>query len=120
MASTRNKNTLGNYKLENQQFAEQEQYFLYKNSQYGEAVRTEMPGNGLLPAQIPREKLSKNPIDIESFLFGINATNLVKPEPILDPKLNKLMVANIYNNEDRKTIMPLPLVIEKNRPFPTF
>ena len=60
----------------------------------------------------------QNPIDIESFLFGINSTNLVKPEPILHPKLNQLPVLNIY--PDKETIMPLPLVIEKNRPFPTF
>jgi hypothetical protein len=118
MASTRNRNTVGNYKMELQQDIRQENYYLYKHSQYGEAIQTHLPGNGLLPGQLPRDKLSKNPIDIESFLFGINSTNLVKPAPILHPKLDKLSVTNIY--PDRKVIMPTPLLIEKDRPFPTF
>lgn len=116
MASTRNKNTVGNYKLEQQQYKESEQYKLYINSQYGEAVSTMLPGNGLNGAQIPMNKLSHNPIQIESFLFGINATNLVNPEPCLVPELKKLDTFNIYNN--KPTIMPLPLVIERNRPYP--
>ena len=116
MASTRNKNTLGNYKLEQLQYMQNEQYNLYKNSQYGEAVSTMLPGNGLGVAQISRDQLSHNPIQIESFLFGINATNLVKPEPCLVPEFKKLETADIYKN--KPTIMPLPLVIERNRPYP--
>ena len=116
MASTRNRNTLGNYKLEQQQYMENEQYNLYKNSQHGEAVRTTLPGNGLGIAQISRDKLSYNPIQIESFLFGINATNLVNPEPCLVPQFKILQTTDIYKN--KPTIMPLPLVIERNRPFP--
>ena len=116
MASTRNINTPGNYALEQRQYKNNEQYNLYKNSQYGEAYITKMPGNGLLPGQFPVNKLSGNPIQIESFLFGINSTNLVNPEPALVPQLKCLETANIY--EKPATIMPLPLVIEKNRPFP--
>jgi len=116
MASTRNINTPGNYALEQRQYKENQQYNLYKNSQYGEAWSTRLPGNGLLPGQLPRDKLSYNPVQIESFLFGINSTNLVKPEPCLVPELAKLETVNIYEN--KPTLMPLPLVIERNRPFP--
>jgi hypothetical protein len=116
MASTRNINTPGNYSLEQRQYKQNQQYTLYKNSQYGEAYSTKMPGNGLLPGQLPVEKLSGNPIQIESFLFGINSTNLVNPEPCLVPELKCLETANIYAKP--ATIMPLPLVIERNRPFP--
>jgi hypothetical protein len=117
MASTRNVNTPGNYCLEQRQFKESEQYTLYPNSQYGAAYHTNLPGNGLNPAQIPGNKLSYNAADIESFLFGINSTNLVNPAPIFTPELKKLESANIYNSQE--IYIPEPLIIEKNqRPFP--
>ena len=117
MASTRNRNTPGNYSLEQREFKQSETYTLYPNSQYGAAYNTRMPGNGLLPAQIPWNKLSYNAADTESFLFGINSTNLVNPVPCFVPEINKLGSANIY--EKKATFVPEPLVIEKNqRPFP--
>lgn len=116
MASTRNINTPGNYSLEQLQYKKNEEYNLYKNSQYGEAYSTKYAGNGLLPGQLPVNKLSYNPIQIETFLFGINSTNLVEPAQPVIPELKTLEFSNIYNNQP--TIMPLPLVIERNRPFP--
>jgi hypothetical protein len=117
MASTRNRNTPGNYCLEEKQYKHFENYTLYPNSQYGAAYDTKLPGNGLLPAQIPWNKLSYNAPDIESFLFGINSTNLVKPAPCLVPELAKINSTNIYKTQT--TYIPEPLVIEKNqRPFP--
>jgi hypothetical protein len=117
MASTRNRNTPGNYCLEEKQYKHSENYTLYTNSQYGAAYNTRMPGNGLLPAQIPWNKLSYNAADTESFLLGINSTNLVNPAPCFTPKIAKLRTTNIY---DKSPIyIPEPLVIEKNqRPFP--
>jgi hypothetical protein len=117
MASTRNKNTPGNYCLEEKEYSKSEQYTLYPNSQYGAAYNTRFAGNGLNPAQIPWNKLSYNAPDIESFLFGINSTNLVKPEPILVPEIAKLESVNIY--EKKPVFIPEPLVVEKNqRPYP--
>ena len=117
MASTRNKNTPGNYYLEQKTYRHSAEYTLYKNSQYGEAVNTRWAGNGLLPAQIPWNKLSYNAADTESFLFGINATNLVNPAPCFVPEIAQLDTTNIFNKG--VTLMPEPLVVEKNqRPFP--
>ena len=117
MASTRNKNTPGNYCLEQREYKHSEQYTLYKNSQYGEAVHTNWAGNGLLPGQIPWNKLSYNAADTESFLFGINSTNLVNPAPVFVPEITQLQSTNIYNKGP--TYMPQPLVIENNqRPYP--
>ena len=99
MASTRNKNTPGNYCLEEKQYKNFENYTLYPNSQYGTAYDTKLAGNGLLPAQIPWNKLSHNASDIESFLFGINSTNLVNPAPTFVPNLVTLESANIYKKE---------------------
>jgi hypothetical protein len=117
MASTRNKNTPGNYCLEQKQFNNSATYTLYPNSQYGAAYNTSLPGNGLMPAQIPWNKLSYNAADTESFLFGINSTNLVNPAPCFVPEITKLPSHNIY--EKGTIYMPEPLVIENNqRPFP--
>jgi hypothetical protein len=117
MASTRNINTLGNYNLEQRQFHESENYTLYPNSQYGAAYNTRWAGNGLLPGQIPGNKLSYNAADTESFLFGINSTNLVNPAPCFVPEIAKLDTTNIF--EKGATFMPVPLVVRKNqRPFP--
>jgi hypothetical protein len=117
MASTRNKNTAGNYNLEQMQYKQSENYKLYPNSQYGAAYNTNLPGNGLLPAQIPWNKLSYNAADIESFLLGINSTNLVNPVPCFVPEFKSLNSANIFKKE--ATLIPEPLVIEKNqRPYP--
>jgi len=117
MASTRNRNTPGNYCLEQRQYQNFSTYTLYTNSQYGAAYNTRLPGNGLLPAQIPWNKLSYNAPDTESFLFGINSTNLVNPAPCFVPEITKLDSTNIF--EKAPVFMPEPLVIEKNqRPFP--
>jgi len=117
MASTRNKNTPGNYCLEKNQYAGMEQYTLYKNSQYGEAANTKWAGNGLLPGQIPWNKLSYNAADTESFLFGINSTNLINPAPCFSPEIVQLPSSNIY--EKGPTYMPEPLAVAKNqRPYP--
>ena len=117
MASTRNKNTPGNYCLEQREYKNSEQYTLYANSQYGAAYNTRLPGDGLMPAQIPWNKLSYNAADTESFLFGINSTNLVNPVPCFKPEITKLESSNIYKKGP--TFIPEPLVVEKNqRPFP--
>lgn len=116
MASTRNRNTHGNYCLEQREYNQFENYTLYPNSQYGAAYNTRLPGNGLMPAQIPWNKLSYNAADTESFLFGINSTNLVTPAHCFVPEIAKINSANIY--EKGKIFIPEPLVIEKNqRPY---
>jgi hypothetical protein len=117
MASTRNKNTPGNYCLEQREYKHSENYTLYPNSQYGAAYNTRLPGNGLLAGQVPWNKLSYNAADIESFLFGINSTNLVNPAPCFTPEIVQLCTENIF--EKGTIYVPDPLVIEKEqRPFP--
>jgi len=117
MSSTRNKNTPGNYFLEEREYKLSQNYALYPNSQYGTAYNTQLPGVGLLPAQIPGNQLSQNSSDIESFLFGINSTNLVNPAPTFTPELKTICSLNIFKKDP--TYIPEPLVIQKNqRPFP--
>ena len=113
MASTRNKNTLSNYNIEQTQYKKSVNYDLYQHSQYGEAYTTKLSGDGFNPGQIPYNKLSHNYSDIESFLFGINSTNLVNPAQNLTPQLIKLDTEHLYQ---KSTIyIPEPLVIEKSQ-----
>jgi hypothetical protein len=117
MASTRNKNTKGDYNLEINKYKNSETYNLYKNSQYGVAYDTKLPGNGLLPGQISWGQFATNYSDTESYLLGINSTNLVNPALDFKPELINLDCANIY--EKTKIYIPEPLIIERGqRPFP--
>lgn len=111
MASTRNKNTPGNYCLDQRQFTEMRNWSLYENSSHGQAFNTKLAGTGLNPGQLPWTTLSHNPADIESFLFGINSTNLVSPAAHLTPELKYLSSADIFKLE--KTLMPVPLTVPK-------
>jgi hypothetical protein len=117
MASTRNKNTPGNYRLDQRQNTQTESWRLYVNSAHGYAYDTKLAGTGFNPGQLPWDTLSSNAPDIESFLFGINSTNLVNPTPCLTPELKYLESANLFNKGP--VIMPVPQAISKNqRPFP--
>jgi hypothetical protein len=113
MTSTRNKNTPGNYCLEQREHAVSANYNLYKNSAHGAAYDTKLPGNGMNPAQIPWNQMSANAPDIESFLFGIGSTNLVNPAPIFVPRLTTLASSNLF--EKTPVLVPEPLIIEKNQ-----
>ena len=117
MASTRNKNTSGNYCLDQRQNTGIESWQLYKNGANGYAYDTKLPGNGLNPGQLPWDTLSHNPVDIETFLFGINSTNLVNPASALTPELKCLQQADAFKSSP--IIMPIPQAIPKyQRPFP--
>lgn len=117
MASTRNKNTPGNYQLEQFGKLKQADYLTYIHSQSGRAAQTHFPGNGLLSGRYAPTELSYNPSDIESFLYGIGSTNLVTPleQPIA--QIKQLQTLNIMDKTP--LILPNPLVIEPHqRPRP--
>lgn len=113
MASTRNKNTQGNYNLEQRNSALSASYKLYAN--YGAAYTTQNPGNGLNPGQIPGNQLSHNTADIESFLFGIHSTNLVDPLGSHNPTPELVRLSSVHLFDKPNTVMPVPLYIEKNQ-----
>lgn len=57
--------------------------------------------------------LSNNASDIESALFGIGATNLVKATTPVKPELNTLGQVKFFNNMN--VFLPEPLVVENNQ-----
>jgi hypothetical protein len=115
MASTRNKNSTGDYKLEQRQNTGILAYSEYTYS--SKPVETHFPGNGLLTGRMAPMNLSSNACDIETQLFGIGSTNLVSPKEYINPDIKPLQSLNVI---DRLPILiPTPLVVEHNqRPYP--
>jgi hypothetical protein len=111
MASTRTKNTPGNYELE--------QWTFDKNVGYctaecrGAPIQTYFPGDGLLAGSVSRTQLSNNYCDIESMLLGIGSTNLVSPQSPIQPEIKYLQSLNITNK--LPLYVPAPLIIQGNQ-----
>jgi hypothetical protein len=117
MASTRNRNTRGDYALEQETFSQSRNYNNYLYAAQGRAYQPSLPTIGINPSRMPRNTLSKNPIDIESSLFGINSTNLVQPQKPVKPQLKRIPTSVFF--ERLPVHMPKPLVVEINqRPYP--
>jgi hypothetical protein len=110
MASTRNKNRMGDYIGEihiNHNIGD----YRVNHKYFGRPEVTCFPGDGLLPGNVYSENLSKNNVDIESELFGIGTTNLVNPKPTVQADINQLKSLSII---DRPTsiLIPEPLAVE--------
>ena len=117
MASTRNKNTCSNYCLEQRIITQSLKYWEYKNGASGAACSPAIPCMGIMPSHMPSHLFSKNYVDIESALFGINSTNLVETQKPVVPQLTTLPEVSFVAR--MPLIMPDPLVVEKSqRPFP--
>jgi hypothetical protein len=108
MASTRNKNTRGDYTLEQLQHSRTFDNLTYTHC--GVPSQTHLPGNGLLPGRVGSENLSFNSADIESHLRGIGSTNLVENKAPIEPRIKTLNSLNICDT--MKVQVPEPLVIE--------
>ena len=116
MASTQNRNTSSDYCLQQRDFRGIFNHVTYVNAQNGRAYVDALPELGYRPTYMSRESFSKNSVDIESSLFGINSTNLVNPVREFTPEPKFLETENLVKKRD--IIMPVPLAIsKKDRPF---
>ena len=69
-----------------------------------------LPCAGVLHGKVPNNVLSKNSTDVESFLLGINSSNLVDPTPQFNAKLKCHKLLSFYPR--LQPSLPTPLVIE--------
>lgn len=114
MASTRNRNTPGDYRLEKYSMIIQRDY--RTNPVFSVPTQSYHPGNGLLGAKTSRDVLATNACDIESSLFGIGANNLETPRPANVPDLNTLKNLSIIDRIP--VIQPTPFTVNTaNRPM---
>uniref|UniRef100_A0A6C0AXN6 Uncharacterized protein n=1 Tax=viral metagenome TaxID=1070528 RepID=A0A6C0AXN6_9ZZZZ len=115
MTSTRNINSKGNYSLEQKM----SKYILNNLAFYnGPNGRAANPAFSELysPSYIPADNLSYNSTDIESELFGIGSTNLVKEKAPVNPDLKNLPTVSFF---ERPNIVPQKKVdeLKGQRPF---
>lgn len=107
MASTRNRNTPGDYRMEQIQYEKKVNY--NTNKQYGQASVSYHPGDGLMGAHTCRNALAYNACDIEFSLFGIGSTNLVNPKAQTNPELKNLKTLDIMERPKVFVVEPRPL-----------
>jgi hypothetical protein len=112
MASTRNKNTAGDYRLHTRENSKFVDSMLYENSAWGVQENTYLAGDGVAAPRVPYTQLSNNGVDIESFLRGTHSVDLENPTnsfvPI--PDLRRPKTLCMYKKPD--LVMPPPLVAE--------
>ena len=72
MTSTRDKNSNGNYCLEQRSLENIRNNLAYYNGPNGHAVNPALP-ESYLGGRMPSDNLAYNPTDIESVLFGIGS-----------------------------------------------
>tara|TARA_Y100000361_G_scaffold5102_1_gene4430 strand:- start:700 stop:1059 length:360 start_codon:yes stop_codon:yes gene_type:complete len=113
MASTSSKNNEGDYLLEqtgNSNFCD---YLTSYKNNFGTPNVTHFAGDGLLPGRIASNNLSKNYCDIESQLFGIGTSNMVKPKQDVIPVIHNTKTLNMIDR--LPTMIPEPLIIENGQ-----
>jgi hypothetical protein len=113
MASTRNNNDRGNYKLEERSHEDQRLYLMYKNQGNGQSFTNHYAGDGLLGGQMGPLALSRNFADIDSYLKGTGSTNLVTPMAPIQPQFKELETLSVIDRIP--FILPEPLKVDKNQ-----
>ena len=111
MASTRNKNTVGNYEHEQNEMHKIRRYEMYVG--FGHNDTTCFAGNGLIHGHYPYNTLAKNYYDVESELFGIGSTNLVNSRSAFIPEPIHMKTLSIINKNP--VLLPEPLVVERGQ-----
>lgn len=118
MTSTRNKNTGCDYRLEQNVNINRFNHNLYLHSSSGRPTSECLPSIGYTPSHMSRDALANNAVDIESALYGIGSTNLVKPCQPVNPEMRNLEFKEFFDRP-QQVIMPYPMIFNNNqRPFP--
>lgn len=110
MASTRSKNDPGNYANEQRKLHLAREYI---HAPHGASHDTRLSELGVTPSHLPRDVLAHNPVDIESRLYGIGASNLASPPPVVYPRLKHIPSHRWF--ERVPMMMPRRLVTEPNQ-----
>ena len=110
MASTRNKNTISDYRLQQDSYEKAKLYNVNEKT----TIEPKYLVFGLNPHSVPNTKLSFNPTDIESQLFGIGSTNLVRPKEPVGVEFKHLEQENFIDRVE--LIIPKLETLNNQRP----
>lgn len=113
MSSTRNKNTPGDYLMEQTALNNHYGWGAFENAPQSRAYTTHFAGNGLIHGRMGASELSHNSTDIESFLHGIGSTNLVTPYQPPAPQIKTMQSLNVADR--LPLIMPRSLIVEQHQ-----
>lgn len=113
MASTRNRNTPGNYQIEQWSLEQSRIHQSYTYQPNGQAITTHFAGDGLIGQWMPSNLLSENYVDVETFLRGTGSTNLVTPKA--DTQIETKPISQLAIYERTPLVIPKPLYIEPNQ-----
>lgn len=116
MASTRNKNTPSDYCIQQRSYKDSRDWINYKHSTYGTAYKNAIPCLGYTPSHMPWDTLSRNPVDIETQLFGINSTNLVQPQAPIRPQLKTVPMIPFFKTLPNIKPPDIP-ILKDQRPY---
>ena len=115
MASTRNLNSMNNYKVEQRQ--ERQQKLLKLDQHLPKPRVCILPDAGvpvgMMTGGYNNNALSKNAADVESYLFGIGQTNLVAPRGKTSERRNELKHHAFFQRNS--VFIPSPLVIDREQ-----
>lgn len=115
MASTRNINTITDYRLQTNINRNLQLYNLYENSSQGAPFSNNVvPILGYLPSKMSYDSFSNNAIDIESSLRGIKSTNLVEPTKKVIPDMKRIEFLEWFDRPNA-VIMPYPFIHNENQ-----
>jgi hypothetical protein len=118
MASTRTRNTIGDYNLQQSINTHIQTYALYKNGSSGAPHIENMPGDGLGNVGIRGYRQADNQVDIESFLRGTGTADLVNGKYwVITPELRTVPTLNVFN-KDRVIAPSIHLPPAFDRPWP--
>lgn len=109
MASTRIKNSLGDYRLQESNKINAREYLTYDYKTNSNILPNAGINNGKMPAYI----LSNNQADIDSFLKGTYFNNLTEQRKPFTPRIKKVQEVSYFEKDD--IIMPEPLIVERNQ-----
>lgn len=111
MSSTRFINDIGEYTLQQKQSREicgnRISNHRTRNSNQG------LPELGFNPTHIPSTQLSHNAIDVESQLYGIGTSNLIKPHVHVTPDL--INQTNVSYFKKPELLLPVPFEHKGNQ-----
>ena len=112
MASTRDKNSPANYKLEKLAIQKTAETLMFENNGNAHVYKPAFP-EFYSPSFMTPDILSHNFIEIDSNLKGIGSNNLENPKSHMIAKLKTLPNVSFFDRQP--LIMPVDLSIEHNQ-----
>jgi len=99
MASTRNKNSNCDYKLEQKQQKHIRENLAFFNSPNGHAYSSAFPEH-YRQGYMPADNFTHNSIDVESTLFGIGSSNLEEKNSPAIPQFKKMPTISFFKTPE--------------------